>query len=427
MTIHPHELNSREQEILSALRSGEQDRAFALSEALLSAAPSNGVALRVTAQRAMQARNYAQARQRYETLATIENDAMHWVNVALACEQLNDEEGEADALQKALVIDPMHLIALICRARMLERQGKRHKAAVAFGAVTAVAPPLDQLSPDLRAAVSHGLQFSERYNREFGGYLDEALREPVADLSARGRERFQLAVDVMTGRKRRYESQPLVFHYPGLVPTEFFDRALFPWLDAFESRTDEIREEFLQVLHREDGFVPYITYPDWAPVNQFAELNNSPNWSAYHLKKGGQLVESNARNCPVTMGLLEAAPQPDQPGRTPVAMFSLLKPRTRIPAHVGASNVRLVTHVPLIIPERCGFRVGNTTKEWVPGKAWVFDDTIDHEAWNLSDKLRVVLIFDVWHPDLDESERRLLSQLTDSINQFTGEFTAYDA
>ncbi len=71
--------------------------------------------------------------------------------------------------------------------------------------------------------------------------------------------------------------------------------------------------------------------------------------------------------------------------------------------------MRLVTHLPLIVPENCGFRVGNDTRQWVPGKAWVFDDTIEHEAWNDSDKLRVVLIFDIWHPHLTPPERAMIT------------------
>ena len=134
----------------------------------------------------------------------------------------------------------------------------------------------------------------------------------------------------------------------------------------------------------------------------------------------GKLVEENAAKCPQTMKLLAGAPQPEQPGRTPAAMFSLLKPRTRIPPHVGVSNVRLVTHLPLIVPEDCGFRVGNETREWVPGKAWVFDDTIEHEAWNDSDKLRVVLIFDIWHPHLTPPERAMITAMSAGMSAFSG-------
>jgi aspartyl/asparaginyl beta-hydroxylase (cupin superfamily) len=107
-------------------------------------------------------------------------------------------------------------------------------------------------------------------------------------------------------------------------------------------------------------------------------------------------------------------------------MFSLLRPKTRIPAHNGVTNSRLVTHLPLIIPEGCRFRVGNDIRQWVPGKAWVFDDTIEHEAWNDSERLRVVLIFDIWHPDLTPPERAMITAMMAGMNTFVGESGAFD-
>jgi len=224
----------------------------------------------------------------------------------------------------------------------------------------------------------------------------------------------------MVGRRKHFDSKSVVYHYPGLPAIEFFERADFPWLDPIEAATDAIRDEFLAVLATEEGFTPYISYPNDVPQNQFAELNNSPRWSAFHLWKLGQVVAENAARCPVTMSALEGAPKPDQPGRTPAAMFSLLKPKTRIPAHNGVTNVRLVTHLPLIVPEGCRFRVGNDVRQWVPGKAWVFDDTIEHEAWNDSDKLRVVLIFDIWNPLLTPPERALITAMTAGVQAFSG-------
>jgi aspartyl/asparaginyl beta-hydroxylase (cupin superfamily) len=89
------------------------------------------------------------------------------------------------------------------------------------------------------------------------------------------------------------------------------------------------------------------------------------------------------------------------------AVFSLLAPHTRIPPHTGVANTRLVCHLPLIVPPDCGFRVGETTCEWRVGEAFVFDDTIEHEAWNESDELRVVLIIDLWPPALVRTAGRL--------------------
>ncbi|OYW21010.1 MAG: hypothetical protein B7Z43_11800 [Sphingomonas sp. 12-62-6] len=92
-------------------------------------------------------------------------------------------------------------------------------------------------------------------------------------------------------------------------------------------------------------------------------------------------------------------------------MFSLLAPGTAIPPHVGVNNARLVCHLPLVVPDGCWFRVGAETRFWQRGEAFVFDDTIEHEALNPSDQLRIVFIFDVWHPDLSAVERDAVAAL----------------
>jgi len=109
------------------------------------------------------------------------------------------------------------------------------------------------------------------------------------------------------------------------------------------------------------------------------------------------------------MAALSKLPQPHIRGASPNAMFSLLAPRTRIPPHTGVANTRLVCHLPMIVPPGCGFRVGATTRDWDVGKAFVFDDTIEHEAWNDSGELRVVMIFDLWPPALGAAEREAVA------------------
>jgi aspartyl/asparaginyl beta-hydroxylase (cupin superfamily) len=69
------------------------------------------------------------------------------------------------------------------------------------------------------------------------------------------------------------------------------------------------------------------------------------------------------------------------------------------------TNVRSIVHLPLIVPEGCTFRVGGDTRAWVEGEAFVFDDTIEHEADNPTDRDRAVLILDCWNPYLSEAER----------------------
>jgi hypothetical protein len=191
-------------------------------------------------------------------------------------------------------------------------------------------------------------------------------------------------------------------------------------MDAVEAATGDVRAEFLEVLRSDQGFQPYIEYPPDVPHDQWAELNHSPRWSAFHLYKMGRRVEGERRALPADDG---------RPGRRSAAPAGrayaggdvlLAQARTRIPPHTGVTNVRLVVHLPLIVPPGCGFRVGNERREWVPGKAWVFDDTIEHEAWNDSDQLRVVFIFDIWHPHLTASERALVSALSGGPGRFRG-------
>ena len=108
------------------------------------------------------------------------------------------------------------------------------------------------------------------------------------------------------------------------------------------------------------------------------------------------------------------------PNRAPVTFFSALKPGTHIAPHHGATNSRLTVHMPLIIPPNCALRVGGETHVWEPGKLVMFDDTIMHEAWNYSDRLRVVLIFDVWHPMLTQLERELVCETITGILDYNG-------
>ena len=91
------------------------------------------------------------------------------------------------------------------------------------------------------------------------------------------------------------------------------------------------------------------------------------------------------------------------------------------PAAHRLDNARLIVHLPLILPANCRFRVGNDTRDWRTGEAWVFDDTIEHEAWNDSDEVRVILIFDVWNPLLSEAERLLVTAMMNALNAYEKE------
>ena len=116
--------------------------------------------------------------------------------------------------------------------------------------------------------------------------------------------------------------------------------------------------------------------------------------------------------------MLESAPLCEIPGHAPTVFFSVLAPHTRIPPHTGVTNARYIVHLPLVIPSGCSYRVGAERREWREGRAWIFDDTFEHEALNDSDEPRSLLIFDVWNCFLSAAERDLLAALMTGLQEY---------
>ncbi|HEX5259133.1 MAG TPA: aspartyl/asparaginyl beta-hydroxylase domain-containing protein, partial [Sphingomicrobium sp.] len=301
---------------------------------------------------------------------------------------------------------PLDFSALLSRAMLLERLGDA-RSGEAFGHALAQAPPDDRIPSTMLKAVDHARRSAAEYQNKLEAHLASAV--PAA-LGRPERERVERFVSNAARRTRHFHQEPTDFHYPGLPEFEFHDPVLFPELDALEAATDQIRQEYERLVASSAAeMVPYTQYPAHVPLGQWRELNNNRDWTAIHLLQNGQPVPSNADRCPITMQAVSKLPQPHIRGASPNAMFSLLAPRTRIPPHTGVANTRLVCHLPLMVPPNCGFRVGASTCEWEVGKAFVFDDTIEHEAWNDSDELRVVLIVDLWAPTLTVAEREAVA------------------
>jgi aspartyl/asparaginyl beta-hydroxylase (cupin superfamily) len=289
-----------------------------------------------------------------------------------------------------------------------------------FKAALAVAPPPDRLPANLLPHIRRAQAAVARHQAEFEAVVRQQLSGARPAASGGGLERFNQSVDVLLGKKAIYRQHPNSFYFPGLSEAQFYDLEQFSWLAEIVRSTPEIREEFENVWRSDVGSQPYINYPPGAPVDQWAELNHSEAWSAFHLVRNGAQNPVNASRCPRTIVELAKAPAPGLRNRSPNAMFSVLKPRTRIPPHTGETNVRLVVHVPLIIPDNTGFRVGNDARSWRVGEAFVFNDTIEHEAWNDSDQMRAVLIFDIWHPELSPVEREMVDLLMGATDAFLG-------
>jgi aspartyl/asparaginyl beta-hydroxylase (cupin superfamily) len=327
-----------------------------------------------------------------------------WLKLGSMLRATGDPRSALEATRRALELDPLDFLALLFKAGLLEQLGDPG-AGEAYGHAVAQAPA-DESNPAVRQALAGARAKHEAFTASRHALLATAMAHAEAEADQDGRRKLARFRDNVVRRTRVYHSEPVTYHFPGLVEREFHPRAGFPWLAEFESRSDVIRAEFGALLTAEHGeLVPYVQYPADIPVRQWKTLNNNPAWTAIHLLRKGERIAANADHCPATMAAIGRLPQPDIAGRSPNAMFSLLAPGARIPPHTGIANTRLVCHLPLIVPPNCWFRVGAETREWVEGEAFVFDDTIEHEAANESGALRVVLIVDVWHPGLDAAER----------------------
>jgi aspartyl/asparaginyl beta-hydroxylase (cupin superfamily) len=211
-------------------------------------------------------------------------------------------------------------------------------------------------------------------------------------------------------RTRPFRSCPTHFHYPGLVEREFHPRARFPWLPEFERATPIIRAEMEALLASGRAeLLPYLQYEDHEALAQWRDLNRNPDWSAIHLLRQGNRINVNAAACPATMALLETVAQPRSRG---IAQCDVLSSGAGHDHSTPCWREQYAAAVPLplVVPPGCWFRVGRRRG---PGRkeGFVFDDTIEHEAANPSDRLRVVLIFDLWHPDLDSVEQEAVARI----------------
>lgn len=342
------------------------------------------------------------------------------LNRAVALRLLGDFTGSLTILDDALAMQPYDFAALLAKGAMLEKIGQERAAVGVYRNALKIAPPRERCPPPVLAQLEYADGLVRRQSEALRDHLKTQVAGLRGALDPGALDRFDEGLEIYAGVKTAPKQEPLLLNYPRLPAIPFYDRALFPWLETLEAATPVIKAELEALLATsfEEEFAPYIAYPKGAPVNQWGELNHSRKWTSLWLWRDGQRQESVCERCPRTAALLESLPMARQDGFAPTAVFSALQPHTHIPAHTGSANVRLLTHLPLILPGPARFRVGNTTRDWKMGQAWVFDDTIEHEAWNDADEMRVILIFDVWNPYLSDGEKTLITAMMQAQRRF---------
>lgn len=229
-------------------------------------------------------------------------------------------------------------------------------------------------------------------------------------------------------------SSPSLMFLPGLRSLPFWtsydatsdtnriayqDPTLTKVLQHLESNVNTIRDEYHRVAPTLDS--------DYQHDNEHTLHEGEWDWHSYMTK--GKMEGHFGQYFPETTGILQALRQTPDTGLPTMclledipfgyAFFSTLHPQSKIRAHTSPMNFRWRIHLPLDVPvdsaepnketptlPRCGIRVGKQVQTWANGRALVLDDSYEHEVWNQTDKKRVLLLLDIWHPDITIQERK---------------------
>lgn len=416
---------TQETAALALYEKGDLDGAARAFTELLKSETGNITALEYLAFYTSQRGEFSAARDWYERLVTAQPaNAGHHYNLAMAAFALEEWPAALQSLGAALGCDPHLIQAQLYRGVVLDKLGNREAAARAYLAAVRYADR--QLDPrtlpnELKAFLNHANTYALQF---LDDEIEIALRPLRERHGADSVQRLRAAADIFLGRRPANFAHPKwrpgLFYVPDLPPKPWHDRSDFPWAAQVEAATAIIRDELLEALQAGEGFAPYVNHPEGShEARVWQAVNRSMDWSSLHLYRHGVRVEENCARCPRTVEILEKADLHRVPGHGPEVMFSVLKPKAKIPPHYGSVNGRLIVHLPLIVPPNCGaLKVAGEARSWVEGELLFFDDSFEHEAWNDSDQTRVVLIFDTWNPHLTMVEREAFSAVLSAAQRF---------
>lgn len=338
-----------------------------------------------------------------------------WLLLAHSARLAGDRATSENAADEVLARDNRNIRALILKgdARVAANDGRG--ASGFYTTALKLSANLDSVPGDLAPELDRAEKSLKAISEGAGDRLKQHL-EAQGFSSGGLSPRFEESIDLLLGRKQVYFQQPGSYYFPRLPQIQYYEREEFDWVEGVEAATDDILAELSGVLGRDELFRPYLQSKTDRPSYDFHGLLDNPDWSTLYLWENGGPVEANVKLFPRTFEVMQTVPLPHITARAPSILFSLLKAGARIEAHNGMINTRLICHLPLIVPPNCGFRVGNEVRTWEVGKLIIFDDTIEHEAWNDSDEDRVVLIFDVWRPELTLDERKAVTAIFEAID-----------
>ncbi len=373
-------------------------------------------------------RNPARAVELYRGLALAGGELaaparMGWSGVL---RDTGDGAGAERVLEELLQQFPQHFLGRLQLAELQEQRGARAAALAGYYAAVVQAQRQgrwlgeDTTAPGLRARVKHAMEAIDAGREGLFLALLEPLRQTHGrDALKRVERGLLMYLGALPAEYADPSQQPTFFYVPDVPAMPYPPRELFPWLDELEQATAQIRAEMLATRDDPQAYAPFLGVDaDALGPGLLAGHRGKPSWDAYFLFRHGLRDEAHARQCPATAAVLERTPLVRIRDHAPEICFSVLTPGSHILPHRGVTNTRLTTHLPLVVPEDCALLAGGQLHEWREGRAMVFDDTFEHEAWNRSDKTRVILLMDTWNPYLQPVECEAVTRLVEGIGDF---------
>lgn len=343
-------------------------------------------------------------------------------SLAIALMAVGALDEAAAQLQTAMRLQPQDPLNQLHLGQVLERQGRHLAAAQNYYRALLSAQNtgvwLDEAStpPHLRAAVLRAMDLVDRERRR----MLESLLQPLIDQHGvaplqRVRRCLEGHLKTLTLLPADAPQRPRFLYVPDLPAPRYFDRALFAWADQLEAGFAALRDEALAI---DDALTPFLQVNSDEQLARYLGGEQQPAWDAFFFYRDGQRFDDHHRRCPQSSALLEALPLVRIREHAPEICFSVLAPGTHILPHTGVSNLRVVVHLPLVVPSDCAIDVGGEIHEWRAGQLVVFDDTYEHHAWNRSQQRRIILLMDTWNPYLSALEREALTALVAGIGDF---------
>ena len=341
----------------------------------------------------------------------IPNQEQMMLPLAVALEEIGEYQEACKVLRRALKVNENNFFSYIYLGSTLEKMGDKQKAAWAYSFAVDLNPSLKTLFRDetlpkaTRIRITRCNDFLTKIGQALhkGAVAEARKKFPKGDFKrikkAIWRKLHHARIGITNPLQR-----PLSFFIPGLDRAAWFEREEFPWVEDFEKEFPHLQKDVLAHFRGDVDTLPYLQLGGY-DEKAWGDMVGSKDWAAIHFYDGMNRKEKNCARFPEVARAVDSLPLFKINGRPVEALLSILKPKMKIPPHYGTSNARLTVHMPLVVAGDCFVRAGEETRKIKAGQVIFFDDSFDHEAWNETDQVRIVLIVEVWHPDLSEEER----------------------